>query len=384
MMVMEGIQAPPQVRQIPGQAHSFEIGIEGPLGDGVISEGLQNLFREGFSLGQINDVHWAPIHCIAKKEDCKIRGLGVFIDPALGQVHIAVGLNIDTNGFHTFHLEKSGEAQGPAATIYQFLFPKGFHLFAMIFCFPFFPIPGRNFIPLVLFDIRIDHGYEKSSNAQGNQAVQTIQNQLQNIFHYGTSLVQKIVIVCRSKVVFCSGFSAQRFPVTNLLQVVQAAGNAFVAVGIKGVEVDGGSSIDPAVHFRPFQDLLAGRIYDAGLCGRIGIDEIAVLVGVIPWTFQISVTERVLDGFQLRHDAAVSFELALSFLIGSLDSRFHFFHGLRIRLGDDEAHAVLGGSSVDGFGFPDVGVGPAGICSGNDFARVYIMFHCSFLLNFHC
>lgn len=47
----------------------------------------------------------------------------------------------------------------------------------MIFCFPFFPIPGRNFIPLVLFDIRVDHGHEKAANTQGNQTVQTIQNQ---------------------------------------------------------------------------------------------------------------------------------------------------------------------------------------------------------------
>jgi hypothetical protein len=81
---MEGIQAPPQVRQIPGQAHPFEIGIEGPFGDGVIGEGLQNLFRDGFPLGQIDDLHGAPIHRIAKKEDFKIRGLGVFIHPALG------------------------------------------------------------------------------------------------------------------------------------------------------------------------------------------------------------------------------------------------------------------------------------------------------------
>lgn len=94
----------------------------------------------------------------------------------------------------------------------------------MIFCFPFLPVPGRNFIPLVLFDIRVDHGHKEAANTQGNQTVQTIQNQFQNIFHYCSSLVQEIIIVRRSKVVFCPGFSAQRFPITNLLQVVQAAG----------------------------------------------------------------------------------------------------------------------------------------------------------------
>ena len=84
MMFMEGIQAPPQIRQIPGQTHPFEIGIEGPFGDGVIGEGLQNLFRDGFSLGQINDLHGAPIYRITKQEDFKIRGFRVFIHPALG------------------------------------------------------------------------------------------------------------------------------------------------------------------------------------------------------------------------------------------------------------------------------------------------------------
>ena len=82
--VMEGIQAPPQVRQIPGQAHPFEIGIEGPFDDGVIGECLQNLFREGFPLGQVDYFHLSSIHRIAKKEDFKIRGLGIFIDPAFG------------------------------------------------------------------------------------------------------------------------------------------------------------------------------------------------------------------------------------------------------------------------------------------------------------
>jgi hypothetical protein len=96
-----------------------------------------------FSLGQINDLHFAAIHGIAEKEDFKGWRLCVFVHAAFGQIDIAVGFNIDTDGFHTFHLEKSGEAQGPAATIYQVLFPKGFHLFAMIFCFPFFPVPGR-------------------------------------------------------------------------------------------------------------------------------------------------------------------------------------------------------------------------------------------------
>ena len=92
--VMEGIQAPPQVHEIPGQTHSFEIGIEGPFGDGFIGEGRQDFFRDGLPLGQIDHLHWAPIHRIAKKEDGKTRGFRIFIHPAFGQVYIAVCFQI--------------------------------------------------------------------------------------------------------------------------------------------------------------------------------------------------------------------------------------------------------------------------------------------------
>ena len=40
MMVMERVQAHPQVTQIPRQADPFEAGIERPLGDGFIGQGI--------------------------------------------------------------------------------------------------------------------------------------------------------------------------------------------------------------------------------------------------------------------------------------------------------------------------------------------------------
>ena len=45
----------------------------------------------------------------------------------------------------------------------------------MIFFFPFFPVPGHFFIPLVFFDIRINHGHEEPAGAQCDQAVQAVQ-----------------------------------------------------------------------------------------------------------------------------------------------------------------------------------------------------------------
>ena len=84
MPVVERIQALPQVCKIPGQTHPFEVGIEGPFGDGVISEGIQDFFRDGFPLGQIDDLHLAPVHRIPEQEDFKSGRFGIFIDPAFG------------------------------------------------------------------------------------------------------------------------------------------------------------------------------------------------------------------------------------------------------------------------------------------------------------
>ena len=55
-----------------------------------------------------------------------------------------------------------------------------------------------------------------------------------------------LVRVCR-KVGRCARFAAQRLAVANLLQVVESAGDAFVAVAVEGVEVDAGSAIHTAV-----------------------------------------------------------------------------------------------------------------------------------------
>ena len=73
MLVIKGIQAPPQVSEIPGKTHPFEVSIEGPLGNGVIGENIQDFFRDGFSLSQVDDMYGSPIHCIPEKEDFKGR-----------------------------------------------------------------------------------------------------------------------------------------------------------------------------------------------------------------------------------------------------------------------------------------------------------------------
>ena len=59
---------------------------------------------------------------------------------------------------------------------------------------------------------------------------------------------EKILVVVRGKVVLRTRFTAERFTVADLLQIVQTAGNTLVSVGVESVEVDAGSSVNAAVH----------------------------------------------------------------------------------------------------------------------------------------
>ena len=82
-----------------------------------------------------------------------------------------------------------------------------------------------------------------------------------------------------------------------------------------------------------------------------------IIVGIVCFiigTLQIAVTQRGLEGGQCGYGLAVALQLGLPFLIGCLDSGLDLLDGLHIRLGDDEACAVLGGGAIDAGGFPNV------------------------------
>jgi len=154
-------------------------------------------------------------------------------------------------------------------------------------------------------------------------------------------LVEEIVlIVCRRKVILSSGFASERFSVADLLKVVQAAGNTLVAVAVEGVQVDAGSTVSAGVDFGAFKDRLSVRIHDAGSCCAVGVDEVGVLVSLIVGSLQITVTERCLDSGEGRNGLAVALQLALTFLIGCLDSCLDLCDRSGIRLRDDERYAV--------------------------------------------
>ena len=64
-----------------------------------------------------------------------------------------------------------------------------------------------------------------------------------------------VVIVHIGEVILSAAVSAQRRPIRQLLDVVQAASDAAVAVGVEGVKVDGRPADDAAVQLGRVQDV---------------------------------------------------------------------------------------------------------------------------------
>ena len=69
------------------------------------------------------------------------------------------------------------------------------------------------------------------------------------------------------------------------------AGNAFIAVGIEGIKVNTGPSINATIDFRAVDDFLAIAVHDAGSGVTVGIEEIAVFIGGIIGPFGVAVAK---------------------------------------------------------------------------------------------
>ena len=89
--------------------------------------------------------------------------------------------------------------------------------------------------------------------------------------------VEEIVIILRVEVILCPGLVAEWLTVGDLLQVVQVAGNPFVAVAVEGVEVDGCPAVHAGIYFGAFQDRVLVSVHDAGSRAAVDVDKIAVL-----------------------------------------------------------------------------------------------------------
>ena len=62
-------------------------------------------------------------------------------------------------------------------------------------------------------------------------------------------LGQEILFILICKVILRTGLAAQRLAVTDLLQIVQAAGDSLIAVRIECIKVDACPAVHAAVNF---------------------------------------------------------------------------------------------------------------------------------------
>ena len=106
--------------------------------------------------------------------------------------------------------------------------------------------------------------------------------------------IQEVFIVIAGEVRLCTCLAAERLTVTDLLQVVEPAGDSLVAGAVEGVKGDAGTAIHTGVHLGTVEDRVQVCIHDAGSRGGIGIHEVGVLVGLVIRTFSVAVTKRSL------------------------------------------------------------------------------------------
>ena len=163
---------------------------------------------------------------------------------------------------------------------------------------------------------------------------------------------QEIVVVIGGEVGLSAGLAAQGFTGADQLQVVQATGDAAIAVRVESVQRDAGTAIDAGVDFGPGEHRVQVRVHDARSRGGVRVDEVRACVGWIVRTLHIAIAQRRLDGSQGRDRAAVTLELRLALGVRSLDGSLDLGYGLGVALGDDQADAVLRSATVDGLGLP--------------------------------
>ena len=89
-----------QVSEIARQTHTLELCVECPFGHGGIGQRRANIGGKCFSDSQIHDLHRRTVCRVAEKQHLKVRGFGVAVHTALGEVLGGEGLNIDAKCFH--------------------------------------------------------------------------------------------------------------------------------------------------------------------------------------------------------------------------------------------------------------------------------------------
>ena len=171
----------------------------------------------------------------------------------------------------------------------------------------------------------------------------------------------RVIIVQNAKFILGADATVQRLAVFPELDIGESRRNAAVAVGVEGIDVDGGADVTAGVDRQRVGDLHSPAIDHAGLFLTGGVDEIAVRIGGILRAIHIAVAQRE---FQIWRN--LSAPLGYAFLFGLLDGFPDLSDRHGIALGNDEGAAVLGFAAVDALGLENVNEGCADL-SGDDF-----------------
>ena len=139
--------------------------------------------------------------------------------------------------------------------------------------------------------------------------------------------------------------STQRFSVTDLLQVVEAGSDAFIAVTVKGVKVDAGSAIYTTVDFGSVEDDVAINIHDSGRDAGVDIDEISIGIG---WIIRRSMSPSR-RGVRLKVELRGSFGKLDTEIIGFIVKHCHAIYGSGFRQGIVDSFPAIVFSVMDRF-----------------------------------
>ena len=109
-----------------------------------------------------------------------------------------------------------------------------------------------------------------------------------------TNLHKVVVPRVLAEVLFCRRSPVETFSVSQLLEVVQPASNAFVAIRVEDVEVNRRPAVASGVKVLFFDDGVEVDVHDARTVVRVGIDEHVPSILRIVRSFGVPVTEGVL------------------------------------------------------------------------------------------
>src|SRR5699024_10218766 len=126
---------------------------------------------------------------------------------------------------------------------------------------------------------------------------------------------KEILVLFRLEIFCRSGTSAKALSITKLLDIAKSGCNPTVSIGVISVEGHADLSITAGVHFALIQNRLYMGVHHLRSLTAVRIEEVAVCIGLVIRTVNVSVTQR-----QLQVGRNLSTPLGDRVLLGLLHS----------------------------------------------------------------